>query len=74
MDKLVSIITHGVYFYVYFYNFRQYGNFSHPCALKINFFAHGGRPVDRRPSTAEAPQISQIYPFSKRTVTFEPVM
>ena len=33
-----------------------------------------GSPVDRRPSTAEAPPMGQIYPFSKMSVTFEPVM
>ena len=33
-----------------------------------------GSPVDRRPSTAEAPPKGQIYPFSKMAVPFEPVM
>ena len=33
-----------------------------------------GSPVDRRPSTAEAPPIGKIYPFSKMAVTFEPLM
>ena len=31
-------------------------------------------PVDRRPSTAEAPPIGQTHPFSKIAVTFEPVV
>ena len=30
-----------------------------------------GSPVDRRPSTAEAPPIGKIHPFSKMAVTFE---
>ena len=33
-----------------------------------------GSPVDRRPSTAEAPPIGKIHPFSKMAVTFEPLM
>ena len=33
-----------------------------------------GSPFDRRPSTAEAPPIGKIHPFSKMAVTFEPVM
>ena len=32
-----------------------------------------GSPVDRRPSTAEAPPIAKIHPFSKMAVTFEPL-
>ena len=32
-----------------------------------------GSPVDRRPSTTEAPQRGEIHPFSKMTVTFEPL-
>ena len=32
-----------------------------------------GSPVDRRPSTAEAPPIVKIHPFSKMAVTFEPL-
>ena len=31
-------------------------------------------PVDCRPSTAEAPPIGKIHPFSKIAVTVEPVM
>ena len=31
-------------------------------------------PVDRRPSTAEAPPIGKIHPFSKIAVTLEPIM
>ena len=31
-------------------------------------------PVDRRPSTAEEPPIGEIHPFSKMTVTFEPLV
>ena len=31
-----------------------------------------GSPVDCRPSTAEAPPIGKIQPFSKSAVTFEP--
>jgi hypothetical protein len=33
-----------------------------------------GSPFDRRPSSAEAPAIGKIHPFSKITITFEPVM
>ena len=33
-----------------------------------------GSAIDRRPSTAEAPPIGKIYPFSKMAVTFKPVM
>ena len=33
-----------------------------------------GSSVDNRPSTAEAPPIGKIHPFSKIDVTFEPVM
>ena len=33
-----------------------------------------GSPVDCRPSSAEAPPIGRIYPFSKIAVTLEPVM
>ena len=33
-----------------------------------------GSPVNRRPPTAEAPPIGQIYAFSKMAVTFEPMM
>ena len=33
-----------------------------------------GSLVDRRPSTAEAPPIGKIRPFSKMAVTFEPLM
>ena len=33
-----------------------------------------GSPVDRRPSTAEAPPRGEIYPFSKMAVTFEPLI
>ena len=33
-----------------------------------------GSPVDRRPSTDEAPPIGKINPFSKMAVTFEPLM
>ena len=33
-----------------------------------------GSPVDRRPSTAEAPPIAKIHPFSKMAVTFEPLI
>ena len=31
-------------------------------------------PVYRRPSTAEAPPIGKIHPFSKMSVTFEPLI
>ena len=34
----------------------------------------GVGPVDNRPSTAEAPPIGKIHPFSKIAVTLEPVM
>ena len=34
----------------------------------------GVGPVDNRPSTAEAPPIGKIHPFSKMGVTHEPVM
>ena len=30
-------------------------------------------PVDNRPSTAEAPPIGKIHPFSEIALTFEPV-
>ena len=33
-----------------------------------------GSPVDRRPSTAEAPPKAKIHPFSKMAVTVEPLM
>ena len=33
-----------------------------------------GSPVDRRPSTAEAPPTGEIHPFSKIAVTFEPLI
>ena len=33
-----------------------------------------GSPVDRRPSTAEAPPIGKIHPFSKIAITLEPVL
>ena len=33
-----------------------------------------GCPVDRRPSTVEAPPIGEIHPFSKMAVTFEPLI
>jgi hypothetical protein len=33
-----------------------------------------GSPVDRRPSTAEAPPIGKIHPFRKMDVTFEPLI
>ena len=33
-----------------------------------------GSPVDRRPSTAEAPPIGKIRHFSQTAVTFEPLM
>ena len=33
-----------------------------------------GSPVDCRPSTAEAPPIGKIHPFSKMAVTFEPLI
>ena len=33
-----------------------------------------GSPVDRRPSTAEAPPIGKLYPFSKMAIAFEPLM
>ena len=33
-----------------------------------------GSPIDRRPSTAEAPPRGKIHPFSKMTVTFDPVI
>ena len=33
-----------------------------------------GSPVDRRPSTAEAPPKGEIHPFSKMAITFEPLI
>ena len=33
-----------------------------------------GSPIDRRPSTDEAPPIGTIHPFSKITITLEPVV
>ena len=33
-----------------------------------------GSPVDCRPSTAEAPPIGKIHPFSKMAVILEPVI
>ena len=33
-----------------------------------------GSPIDRRPSTAEAPPIGKIHPTSKMAVTFEPLI
>ena len=35
---------------------------------------HDGSPVDRRPSTAEAPPTGDIHPVSKMAVTFEPLI
>ena len=34
----------------------------------------GGSPIDRRTSTAEAPPIGKIHPFSKMPVTFKPMI
>ena len=46
--------------------------------IKVLFMAicklDGVGPVDNRPSTAEAPPIGKIHPFSKIAVTLEPVM
>jgi hypothetical protein len=39
------------------------------CLTKLD-----GVAVDRRPSTAESPPIGEIRPFSKMTVTFEPLI
>ena len=33
-----------------------------------------GSPVDRRPSTAEAPPIGKIHPFCKMAITFDPLI
>ena len=33
-----------------------------------------GSPIDRRPSTAEAPQIGKIHTFNNIAVTLDPVM
>ena len=38
--------------------------------VKVNQTRRGS-PVDRRPSTAEAPITGEIHPFSKMAVTFE---
>ena len=46
-------------------------NLYMPYKLKI---LDGVGPVDDRPSTAEAPPIGKIQPFSKIAVTLEPVM
>ena len=40
----------------------------------IFLYTRLGSPIDCRPSTAEAPPIGKIRPFSKITVTLEPVM
>ena len=40
------------------------------CILNLDWVG----PVDNRPSTAEAPPIGKINPFSKITVTLEQVM
>ena len=45
--------------------YEQYGRFSR---------TRRGSLVDRRPSTAEAPPIGKINPFSKMAVTFEPLI
>ena len=42
--------------------------------VEINVITRRGSPVDRRPSAAEAPPVGKIDPFSKMTVTFEPLM
>ena len=34
----------------------------------------GVGPVDNRPSTVETPPLGKIHPFSRITVTLEPVM
>ena len=43
------------------------------CTLSITKL-DGVGPVDNRPSTAGAPPIGKIHPFSKIAVTSEPVM
>ena len=59
---------------------KNHGKKNHWKALqkekKIQFVTgtRRGSPVDRRPSTAEAPPIGKIHPFSKKAVTFEPLM
>ena len=40
----------------------------------IPFKTRRGSPVDRRASTAEAPPIRKIHPFSQIALTLEPVM
>ena len=42
--------------------------------LTANNEIRRGSPVDRRPSTAEAPPRGEIHPFSKMAVTFEPLI
>ena len=42
--------------------------------VEINVITRRGSPVDRRPSAAEAPPVGKIDPFSKMTVSFEPLM
>ena len=43
---------------------------------KLGFYieTRRGSPVDRRISTAEAPPIGKVHPFSKIAVTLETVM
>ena len=41
--------------------------------ISFSITTRRGSPVGRRPSTAEALQISKINPFSKMAVTFEPL-
>ena len=38
------------------------------------FKTRQGSPVDRTPSTADAPPLGKIHPFIKIVVTLEPVM
>ena len=50
---------------------------QHPQGLNyilIGFKTRRGSPVDRRPSTVEAPPVGKIHPFSKIALTLESVM
>ena len=50
--------------------------YSKSCVIWRRFYTKARRvsTVDRRPSTDEAPPIGKTHPFSKITITFEPVM
>ena len=51
-------------------NYSNICKTDYPYGIKLDGVGH----VDNRPSTAEAPPIDKIHPFSKIAVTPEPVM